>query len=152
MIFIFYPFFFVNMIGHDYYLKYGPTWLAYPFDALCGIIWLHDYLWGLYWWLVSIVWTYALWPAIYWVLLFIPGWVIWAIHYVIGLALVPVDNFCIDIMDWIEQNILDPIIDSKPVPGYWSYSYFEFALDLPIMLWYDKLMYWLSLITHINFN
>lgn len=84
----------------------------------CFFIWLHDYLWSIYWSIHQFIWD-LLWPIIEFLIMiiwFIPYWIMWAWYYVMALIWRPLDGICISIFEWIDENILTPVLESiEPV-------------------------------------
>jgi len=60
----------------------------------------------------------------------------WAWYYLMALIWKPLDGICISIFEFIEENILDPIIEAIP-PAEWQPALGpEFGLSMPIVFYF----------------
>jgi len=97
-------------------------WLIYDFFysifwmIFCFFLFLHDFLWSIWWMIFDI-----LWPIFYWilqVLWFIPYWIMYIWYYVWNIIIPPLDEFCVNFLELLEENLLDPIIENLKAPEW----------------------------------
>merc|ERR1712167_295221 len=100
------------------------------------LIWLGwfiaDLFWQIHWWILSIfMQIYDWFWNIYWIILEFIWNILWIIIEIL-LFIPPLDELCVDIFEWLEVNIVDPILDALQSPE-WTPSIFELALSVPII-------------------
>lgn len=83
---------------------------------------LYDIIWPIIEWIV-----YALW--------IIPMYILMVWYMIMKIIWSPLDQICIDIFTWIEENIIDPILEAAPAPEWTPAFGPEMGLAMPI-LWY----------------
>merc|ERR1711939_1100570 len=96
-------------------------WIMYIFWMIvwmifCFFLFLHDFLWSIWWMIFDI-----LWPIFYWilqVLWFIPYWIMYIWYYVWNIIIPPLDEFCVNFLELLEENLLDPIIENLKAPEW----------------------------------
>lgn len=59
-------------------------------------------------------------------------WLLKVWYYLMELIWVPLDGICVDFYMWLEENIVDPILDMVEEPE-WQPAVFEFGLSSPIL-------------------
>lgn len=91
---------------------------------------IYDWFWNIYWIILEFIWN-ILWIIIE-ILLFIPRWIIEMWYKLMEIIIPPLDELCVDIFEWLEVNIVDPILDALQSPE-WTPSIFELALSVPII-------------------
>lgn len=92
---------------------------------------VHDWLWEIYW----IIWTFLwsiIWPIIQ-ILLFIPELIIEFWYYLMNLIFPTLDGICVDILLWLEENLVDPILEALQQPE-WTPSWFELPAAMPMIV------------------
>lgn len=73
----------------------------------------------IFWWIIEIIWFIPRWLYELW--LQIMMW-IWE----------PLDEICVNIFLWIEENIVDPLLEAIPSPEFECLSWFEYGAGSPI--------------------
>lgn len=106
------------------------VWNIQWFIIQIGLI-IYDFIWSILWLIVGFIWT-ILWPVIE-ILMFIPDLLLDLWYQLMELIFMPLDGFCVDIFLWLEENIVDPILEALQAPE-WTPSWFELAVSVPIIL------------------
>lgn len=99
----------------------------------CFVLWLHDWLWSIYWFVVMFLWN-LLWPIIQWIitiLWFIPMFLLSLWYWLMTLIWTPLDGICVSFFQWLE-GVLDAILEAVPAPE-WEPAVFEIGYSQPIM-------------------
>lgn len=97
-------------------------------------MWIHDLFWEIFWTIYMFIWElfYPLWKLIYdlimmiWMFILEIWYAIWEIVWNVF------DPICVDILTWLEEEILDKILDQVELPE-WTPSIFEMSAAMPII-------------------
>lgn len=105
-----------------YILTLLPNFLIWLWWFIMDIFWqiqwlimsfmivVHDWLWEIYWTIWTFLWS-IIWPIIQ-ILLFIPELIIEFWYYLMNLIFPTLDGICVDILLWLEENLIDPILEA----------------------------------------